>query len=294
MNSNTILLVGSAPNFPHGITDDLAGLSRLALRRRRSPIPLHVDCCLGSFITPFLARAGYPSAPFDFTLPGVTSLSCDVHKYGFGPKGGSVLMYRSAALRAHQYFVAPEWSGGVYASPAMAGSRPGAIVAATWATLMRHGEAGYLESCIKIVGARVRLEKALKEHPSLAPDLAVIGEPQGTVVAFQSTSLSVYDVADAMTSRGWHLNALQGPPAVHVAVTLPMVPAIDELVEDLVAVVEELKEKIRVQVAEGRGKAKGGPPGGDAAALYGVAGSLPDKSVVTQLAEAYLDCLSKA
>ena len=294
INSNTVLLVGSAPNFPHGVTDDLAALSRLALRRR-SPIPLHGDCCLGSFITPFLAHAGFPSAPFDFALKGVTSLSCDVHKYAFAVKGASVLLYRTRDLRTYQYFVAPDWTGGVYASPSMAGSRPGALIAATWATLVRHGEAGYLNACGKIVGARAKLETAIKEHPSLAPDLAVVGEPQGSVVAFRSGSLSVYDVADGMAARGWHLNSLQRPPAVHVAVTLPMVPAIDKQVEDLAYVVEEQKEKIRVLEAEGKGKSRSaGPLGGDMAALYGVAGSLPDKSVVTQLAEAYLDCLYKA
>ena len=292
VTANTVLLVGSAPNFPHGVTDDLSALSRLALRaRRRAPIPLHVDACLGSFITPFLSRAGLPSAPFDFALPGVTSLSCDVHKYAFGPKGGSVLLYRSAALRAWQYFVAPDWSGGVYASGGLAGSRPGSLIAATWATLVRHGEQGYLEACTTIVGARAKLEQALREHEGLAPELLVVGEPQGSVVAFRSERLNVYEVADGMTARGWHLNALQSPPAVHVAVTLPMVPAIDQLIEDLVGVVAEVKERAREQ-GGAKGKQKG-PPGGDAAALYGVAGSLPDKSIVVQLAEAYLDTLYK-
>ena len=292
VTANTVLLVGSAPNFPHGVTDDLAALSRLALRGRRgAPVPLHVDACLGSFVTPFLARAGLPSAPFDFALPGVTSLSCDVHKYAFGPKGGSVLLHRGAALRAWQYFVAADWPGGVYASAGLAGSRPGSLIAATWATLVHYGENGYREACAQIVGARARLQQAVREREGLAGDLLVVGEPQGSVVAFRSERLNVYEVADGMTARGWHLNALQAPPAVHVAVTLPMVPAIDQLVEDLVGVVVEVRDRAKEQgSANGKGK---GPPGGDATALYGVAGSLPDKSVVVQLAEAYLDTLYK-
>ena len=288
INSNTILLVGSAPNFPHGIIDDISGLSRLALKRS---LPLHVDCCLGSFLVPFLARAGFPTEPFDFSLRGVTSISCDTHKYGFAPKGNSTLLYRSAALRAHQYFVAPDWSGGVYASPSMAGSRPGALIAGCWASMMAQGEAGYAAACHRIVGAAKALEAALREHPVLAAELAVIGRPLVSVVAFTARSLNVYDVADAMSAKGWHLNALQNPPAIHVAATLPMVEAMDRLIGDLVAAVEGEREKERVRVAEG--KASRGPPGGDAAALYGVAGSLPDKSVVVQLAGAFLDTLYK-
>ena len=112
--------MGSAPNFPFGIIDDIAALSRLALRRH---VPLHVDACLGSFIVPFLEKAGYPTEPFDFRLEGVSSISCDVHKYGFAPKGTSAIMYRRANDRKYQYFIAAGWVGGVYASPSMAGSR---------------------------------------------------------------------------------------------------------------------------------------------------------------------------
>jgi sphinganine-1-phosphate aldolase len=118
--ADRVQIVGSAPNFPFGIIDDIAGLSRIALRRR---VPLHVDACLGSFIVPYLEKAGYPSEPFDFRLEGVSSISCDVHKYGFAPKGTSTIMYRRKSDRKYQYFIAPDWVGGVYASPSMAGSR---------------------------------------------------------------------------------------------------------------------------------------------------------------------------
>ncbi len=126
INSNTVLLVGSAPNFPHGIIDDISALSALALRKR---LPLHVDCCLGSFLVPFLERVGFDSVPFDFRVPGVTSMSVDTHKYGFAPKGNSTVLYRTTRLRTYAYFVSPDWSGGVYASPGMAGSQPGALIA---------------------------------------------------------------------------------------------------------------------------------------------------------------------
>lgn len=289
INSNTILLVGSAPNFPHGIIDDIPNLSRLALRKK---ILLHVDCCLGSFLIPFLEQAGFETEMFDFRLKGVTSISCDTHKYGFAPKGNSTVLYRNAQLRAYQYFISPDWSGGVYASPSIAGSRPGALIAGCWASLMSQGENGYVKACHSIVGAAKSIESAIRETPALATDLEVLGKPLVSVVAFTSTTLNVYDIADAMSEKGWHLNALQAPPAIHVAVTLPIVAVKDKLIEDIVAVVEGEKEKERVRIAEGKGKR--GSAKGDTAALYGVAGSLPNKSVVVQLASGFLDTLYKA
>lgn len=288
INTNTILLVGSAPNFPHGIVDDIPALSRLAVTHNKG-LPLHVDCCLGSFITPFLARAGFPAPDFDFSVPGVTSISVDTHKYGFAPKGNSVVLYRSAALRRYQYYVCPDWSGGVYASPSMAGSRPGALIAGCWASLMKMGEDGYLNACLNIVGARQRIEHAIRESETLRGSLSVVGKPLVSVVAFRASEtdrtngdlkVDIYDVADGMSARGWHLNALQDPPAIHVAVTMPIVSAVDELIRDLEAVVEGC-----------RGKAS--EKKGNAAALYGVAGSLPDKRIVRELAEGFLDTLYK-
>ncbi|PNS16694.1 Sphingosine-1-phosphate lyase [Sphaceloma murrayae] len=288
VNGNTVLLVGSAPNFPHGIIDDITALSKLAVKHK---LPLHVDCCLGSFLVPYLEKAGYDTEPFDFRLPGVTSISVDTHKYGFAPKGNSCVLYRTAALRKYQYFISPDWSGGVYASPNMAGSRPGALIAGCWASLMSVGESGYIDACHKIVGAAKKIAEAIKEKESLA-DLLVMGEPLVSVVAFRSDTLDIYDIADALSAKGWHLNALQDPPAIHVAVTLPIVAAVDDLIRDLETVIADEKEKERRRLLEGK-SAKGATKG-DSAALYGVAGSLPDKTIVRELAAGFLDCLYKA
>lgn len=227
INSNTVLLVGSAPNFPHGIIDDITALSKLAVKRR---IPLHVDCCLGSFLVPFLEKAGFETELFDFRLKGVTSISCDTHKYGFAPKGNSTVLYRDTTLRSYQYFISPDWSGGVYASPSIAGSRPGALIAGCWASLMSVGEAGYIEACSSIVGATKKIISAIEENPGLNSDLEVLGHPLVSVVAFNSKTLDIYDIADAMSAKGWHLNSLQSPPAIHVAVTLPIVKVWEKLV----------------------------------------------------------------
>jgi len=149
-----------------------------------------------------------------------------------------------------------------------------------------------VEACHKIVGATKKIESAIREDPALATDLKVVGRPLVSVVAFLSNSLDIYDIADGMSDKGWHLNALQNPPAIHVAVTLPIVAAVDKLIADLVDVVEDVREKERRRVVEGKGKK--GTVKGDAAALYGVAGSLPNKSVVVDLAKGFLDTLYKA
>jgi sphinganine-1-phosphate aldolase len=289
INSNTVLIVGSAPNFPHGIMDDIAALSKLALRKK---VCLHVDCCLGSFLVPFLEKAGFETAMFDFRLKGVTSISCDTHKYGFAPKGNSTVLYRTSQLRTYQYFVSPDWSGGVYASPGIAGSRPGALIAGCWASLMTVGEAGYMDACVKIVGAAKKIADAIQQGPGLSGELEIIGRPLVSVVAFTSRNLNIYDIADGMSAKGWHLNSLQSPPAIHVAVTMPIVKVWEKLVADLETVVEEEREKERVRLVEGKG-AKGKAMG-DSAALYGVAGSLPNKSVVVDLANGFLDILYTA
>ncbi len=158
--------------------------------------------------------------------------------------------------------------------------------------MMSQGESGYISSCHSIVGAAKKIESAVREHPSIRDDLGVMGHPLVSVVAFTSATLNTYDLADAMSAKGWHLNALQSPPAIHVAVTLPIVAAVDKLIGDIIAVVEEEKERERVRIVEGKG-AKGKATG-DAAALYGVAGSLPNKSVVVQLASGFLDTLYMA
>ncbi|PFH55378.1 hypothetical protein XA68_18447 [Ophiocordyceps unilateralis] len=289
VNANTVLLVASAPNFPHGIIDDVAALSKLALRKK---LCLHVDCCLGSFLVPHLDKAGFETQPFDFRLRGVTSISCDTHKYGFAPKGNSTVLYRSAALRTYQYFVCPDWSGGIYASPGLAGSRPGALIAGCWASMMAVGESGYVDACVQIVGTAKKIADVIRDGPALSGELVVLGKPLVSVVAFTARNLNIYDIADGMSTKGWHLNALQNPPAIHVAVTLPIVKAWERLVADLEAVVEEEREKERARLAEG--KTAKGKAVGDSAALYGVAGSLPNKSVVVDLANGFLDLLYKA
>ena len=150
----TVLLVGSAPNYPHGMIDPIEDLGELAAGHG---IGLQVDGCLGGFLLPWVERLGYPIPPFDFRVPGVTSMSADVHKYGYAAKGASTILYRTAALRRHQFHVTTGWPGGIYASPSMAGTRPGGAIAAAWAALRSMGEDGYLAIATEIMDAAHRL-----------------------------------------------------------------------------------------------------------------------------------------
>lgn len=278
INGNTIMIAGSAPNYPHGIIDDIPGLSKLALERN---LPLHVDCCLGSFLVPYMGKAGF-SLPHsvDFELPGVTSISCDTHKYGFAPKGTSVIMYRTKALRRFQYFVATEWPGGVYASPSAAGSRPGGLVACCWATMLKMGEQGYIQSAHDIISCARKLKNAIKND---IPQLKLIGDPLISVIAFDSadSKIQIYGVADLLNQRGWHLSVLQFPKCIHLACTMLTVSGMDDLIQDL-------KEIIQILILN--------PNAGnsDISAIYGTAASVPDRSIIAEVCEGFLDALTKA
>ncbi|KAF7428001.1 hypothetical protein PC9H_007219 [Pleurotus ostreatus] len=285
INRNTIMLIGSAINFPDGNQDDIVALGALAEKYK---IGLHVDCCLGSFIMPFLEKAGlssgekgkYKLEPFDFRVKGVTSISCDTHKYGFAPKGTSVIMYRNAELRAFQYYVNPTWSGGVYASPSLSGSRPGALIAGTWAAMQYMGSDGYLESCKSIVTCARTIANTITIS---IPELYILGSPPASCVAFGSKhpKVNVMEVGDAMAQRGWHLNAISGPAAVHIACTRLTVSMVDNFIADL-------KDSVK--------EAKISPSGkGSMVALYGLGNSSAvGPSMVGQLATAFLDALYKA
>ncbi|KAI3634617.1 hypothetical protein MIR68_006998 [Amoeboaphelidium protococcarum] len=285
ITSNTIMIVGSAPNYPHGIFDDIEQLGKLA---QSFNIGLHVDCCLGSFIVPFLAKAGFGEGirPFDFRVPGVTSISCDTHKFGFAPKGSSVIMYRSAEVRKYQYFVFPEWSGGIYASPSIAGSRSGALVASCYAALLHMGESGYIESTKKIVTAA----RAIKEGVKSIEGIEVCGDPLAMVIAFTSQKYNIYSIGDTMTAKGWNLNTLQHPAAIHICCTLPTVNSYGQFIADLKDAVEQVRIKTLKAIAHG--DVKQNQEEGNAA-IYGMAASIPDKRLVGDIAAGYLDALTK-
>ncbi|KAL3649893.1 Dihydrosphingosine phosphate lyase [Castilleja foliolosa] len=269
INRNTIMIVGSAPGFPHGIIDPIEELGELT---SSYGICLHVDLCLGGFVLPFARKLGYPIPPFDFTVKGVTSISVDVHKYGLAPKGTSVVLYRDHDIRKHQFVAVTEWTGGLYVSPSIAGSRPGGLIAGAWAAMMSLGLEGYLENTRKIMETSKRIEKGVRE----IPELFIVGKPDMTIVAFGSDILDIFEVNDLMSSKGWHLNALQRPNSIHICVTLQHVTVVEDFLKDLSDSVQTVK-------------ANPGPINGGLAPIYGAAGKMPDRAMVQDLLVDFMD-----
>ena len=200
-------------------------------------------------------------------------MSADTHKYGYAAKGTSVVLYRDRALRRFQYFTATDWPGGLYMSPTFAGSRPGGLSAACWAAMVSLGEAGYTEAARRILATA----SSIKQGIAGIPGLRILGDPLW-VIALASEPTDIYRVMEEMGHRGWSLNGLQRPPAVHLAVTLrhTMPGVAERFLDDLRASVEAAGR----QAGEGRG-----------APLYGVASSFPVRAVVGDLLERYLDHL---
>lgn len=273
LTRNTIVLIGSAPSFPHGVIDPIPELSELA---RARGLGFHTDACLGGFVLPWARRLGYPVPDFDFRLPGVTSMSADTHKFGYAAKGTSVVLYRSQALRSHQYFTSTEWPGGIYFSPTFSGSRPGALIAAAWASLVATGEAGYLDATRRILETAETLKRGIRS----LPELHVLGEPL-FVIAFGSNTLDIYQVMERMGRQGWNLNGLHKPAAVHLCVTQRHTqPGVAErFLEDLRAAVEH----VRAHPSEK----------GTMAPVYGMAGTLPFRGLLSDLLKKYMDLLYK-
>jgi glutamate/tyrosine decarboxylase-like PLP-dependent enzyme len=226
INDNTVLVVGSAPNYPHGVIDPIPDLAALAAERG---INFHTDACVGGFLLPFLERLGNPVPPFDFRVPGVTTISADVHKYGYCTKGASVIAHRNRDTMKYQMFLYDQWPGGLYGSPAMAGARPAAPIAAAWAVMQYLGEAGYMRLAKVILDTTRKLRAGI----DAIPGLHVIGSPDASLVAFGSDTLDVTAVGDVMDDKGWHLDRQVNPTALHMMVTPNHAKIADRFLADL-------------------------------------------------------------
>lgn len=252
VNSNTIMLYASAPTYAHGIIDPVEDMADIALR---FGVGLHVDCCLGGFVLPFAKslRPGTISA-FDFSVPGVTAMSCDTHKYGYAVKGTSVALFRDKALRKHSYYVSPEWTGGKYITATPAGSRPGGASAAAWASLMRLGEEGLRDAADQILSAAERFAAGI----CAIEGLQVLGDPKAMMVAVGSEDLDIHAVGRAAKKRGgFGLSSCQHPPCIHLCTTLRHVPQIDAILKAVAEGVDDVRRS---------GKKKGA----SSADIYGV------------------------
>jgi glutamate/tyrosine decarboxylase-like PLP-dependent enzyme len=237
VGANTALVVGSAPQYPQGVMDPIPALAELAASAGAS---MHVDACMGGFVLPFAERLGYAVPPWDFRVPGVTTISADVHKLGYAPKGASVILHRNKELRRHQTFVFDDWLGGFYASPGIQGSRAGMPMACAWAVMQRLGLEGYERLTRTTLETRDRMLAAIRG----VPGLHVLGKPEAQIVAFTAapgSGLDAFALGDALLARGGWFHDRQTPPdSLHSTISAGNAAVIDEWARDLSACAEEL------------------------------------------------------
>jgi sphinganine-1-phosphate aldolase len=313
MDAATVMVVASAPAYPHGIIDPVEAIGAVAKARG---IWLHVDACVGGFLIPFIERIGEPVMPFDFRLQGVCSISLDLHKYAYAPKGASVVMYREATLRRGQYYVYSQWPGGLYASPSVSGTRSGGAIAAAWAVMRFMGAQGYGDYARQTLDAARRIQEAVRSMDGIR----VTGEPLLPVFSIMSEGkVDIYRLGDALSARGWHLDRQLSPPSLHLSVTFGNVPFVEEFIADLRDSVAEVTGKgVRNLAGTAAQKAasmaarflpeswvkgatrrsiasipdkKGGA--GKTAPLYGMVGELSGKGTVDDMLRELLDAMNR-
>ncbi|NND68432.1 MAG: aspartate aminotransferase family protein [Halioglobus sp.] len=228
INRNTVMILGSAPEYPHGTIDPIAAMGEIAQKKN---IPLHVDACVGGFILPFMAMNGEDIPPWDYRVPGVTSISADIHKYGYAAKGASTITYRNLDYLRYQMFAYEDWPGGVFASSALLGTRPGGAYAAAWGVTQYFGKAGYR----KLAADTLEAVNRLKAGVEAIDGLQVMGTPQGPLFSYRSIdpALSIYAVGDQMDAKGWQVNRNQHPEGLHAMVTAQHLRVVDSYLEDL-------------------------------------------------------------
>ncbi|MEM6967413.1 MAG: aspartate aminotransferase family protein [Bacteroidota bacterium] len=305
INERTVLLVGSAPSYPQGVMDPIEQIGQIA---RAHNLLFHVDACIGGFMLPFLQQLNYNIPKFDFSVEGVTSISADIHKYGYAAKGASVVLYKNAELRKHQFYTYTKWTGGIYASPTMTGTRPGGAIAAAYAALKYVGMDGYLRLAKGCMETGLKLQRAISE----IPELAILSTPEATLFAVTSDQLDIYEVGDEMGILGWQIDRQQMPASLHFSINPAHEKVMDQCIEDLKKAVAKAKKmtlhkvgkNVQLQAIKTMQRmlpahlfekfqqfaAKHSEVGGKrSAAMYGMIGELQGKGDLDDMIKAFLD-----
>ncbi len=277
-SERTILVVASAPQYPHGVIDPVTELAALADSRGAL---CHVDACIGGYFLPWVEKLGYEVAPWDFRVRGVTSISADLHKYAFAAKGASTVLYRTRALRRYQHFVHADWPGGLFGSPSVLGTRPGGAIAAAWAVMNYLGEEGYLELAKRAMEATGKIKRGVAEIPGLK----ILGKPVMSCIAIGADAaaapgptgqgVDLYVLGDRMQEKGWRMDRQQTPPSLHLTLSPAHEALADQIVSDLRACTKD--------VLDSGAQAEG------AAAMYGMLGQIPDRAVVREALLDFMD-----
>jgi glutamate/tyrosine decarboxylase-like PLP-dependent enzyme len=271
---------------------------------------------VGGFMLPFIRKLGYEVPPFDFSVPGVTSMSADLHKFGYAAKPASVVLYRTPELRREQMFVAINWPGGIYPSPTMTGSRAGGPIAAAWALMNYLGEEGYMDIARTVMETTVYLQAGI----NAIPGLKVLSDPEMSVFAIGSEALDVYELADELELKGWHLDRQHFPTCLHMTVNYMHAAVKEEFLRDLAACAETVRApsarktvtRLVVQAANGAARVLpetwmsrimekiSGMLGGSGSGLpsrmapmYGLIGSLPNRGDLKELVLDLLDSMTR-
>jgi sphinganine-1-phosphate aldolase len=273
INHNTILIVGSAPSFPHGLMDDINLLSKVALQYK---LPLHVDACLGGFVLAFLNRGH----EFDFGINGVTSISIDTHKYGCCPKGSSVLVFREPSMFECCYFIQSEWCGGIYATTNLTGSRSGLTLAWTWSMLNYQGYSKLNLQATKIQNHVEKIKDEFKDDS----DLFIFGDPNVCVVGFGSNTINIYDLSQKMKHLGWNLNELQNPASFHLCITNCHT---DEIIGEFI---DNIRSSLNIIISENLNNNKPHTADGGGS-IYGTTQKVPDQGIVDNVVVKYLNSI---
>lgn len=262
INKNTILLVASAPSYPNGILDPI---DRIAILAEKYRLPFHVDACIGGFILPWMERLGIKIPDWDFRIPGVTSISADVHKFGFGPKGSSVILYRSMDYLKHQFIITTDYPGGIYISPTLMGTRPGGAIAAAWAGMKHLGESGYISLAQRLLEATLQLKVLLVK----IPEIKIIGDPVMNIVSYSTdgNQPDIFVIADYLEKQGWLVDRQQNPDCIHLTIMPTNIEVIDQYVNHL---------RSAIEFARGHPRATGESN----AALYGLMARIPFRGMV--------------
>ncbi len=244
---NTILIVGSAVSYAHGVIDPIAELGRIALEH---DLLFHVDACVGGWLLPYFKRLGAPVTDFDFSVPGVSSISMDWHKYAYCPKGASIVLYRNKELRRHQFFACAQWTGYTVINSTIQSSKGGGPVAAAWATINFVGDDGYLEIARRSLEATERIVAAIEE----IPELRLLGRPEFCLIAFTSDEVSVFNIIDEMKERAWYVQPQLGfsgsKENIHLSVSAVSLERTEEMLADLRECVALAKERPSEGAAE--------------------------------------------
>ena len=265
INKNTILWGGSAPQYCHAVVDPIEALATLALQRG---LPLHVDACFGGFMLPWLERLGCKIPKWDFRVQGVTSISADIHKYGYSSKGASVILYKNAELRMFQYFAYAQWPGGLFASPSLAGSRPGGMIAAAWAAMVSMGQNGYMSIAAEVLATTKKLCAGVEAIDGIR----VLTQPDMTAFAIVSrdeSSISIIAVADEMEKTGWKMERQQLPLSLHLSVMPQHARQADRFIQELASAVAYVRAHPEC--------ASQGTTG-----VYGLVAKVPDKGIIVE------------